>query len=161
MRVGALVLLLTACAWAHVGAPYVVLLDRPVGPYRLTVWSDPDVGEGSFYLLASEGGQPVPVKSASITVRPADGHLPESSPVATRPVTWKSKPGREARVPFDRVGRWEVRVRVEEQAPVTFPVEVTPAGPGWLGWALGLIPCLVSGLVWWLGFRRMRERATP
>ena len=41
---------------AHVGAPYPVLLEEPVGPYIVSALADPDVGTGTFYILVTMAG---------------------------------------------------------------------------------------------------------
>lgn len=148
-----LLLLLALPARAHVGAPYVVLLDEPVGTQKLSVWSDPDVGNGSFYLVVDTGDPP----RAQLWVTPVDGHAPEAGPYATAPQAWASKPAQAAFVPFDREGDYIVRLEAGG-VTVKFPVQVTPPGPSWLAWALGLGPCLLLAIFWWWGAKRVRAR---
>ena len=48
-------------ALAHVGAPYPVLLEQPVGAYIASALADPDVGTGTFYILVDlADDQPIP-----------------------------------------------------------------------------------------------------
>jgi hypothetical protein len=148
-----LLLLLALPSRAHVGAPYVVLLDEEVGRQKLTVWSDPDVGNGSFYLVANEGDPP----PARLWVTPRDGHAGESGPYSTTGQVWARKNAQAAFIPFDREGDWVVRMEVEGSI-LKFPVLVTPPGPGWLAWVLGLGPCLLLAGLWWWGARRAQTR---
>lgn len=54
-RIGIVATLLTICgsipAWAHIGPPYPIMQDRKVGPFTVAVWSNPDVGTGSFFVI--------------------------------------------------------------------------------------------------------------
>src|SRR5580693_6457804 len=50
----------SAAAWAHIGPPYPIMQDRKIGPMTVTVWSNPDVGLGSFYIIID------PPKGASV-----------------------------------------------------------------------------------------------
>lgn len=148
-----LLMLLALPARAHVGAPYVVLLDEPVGGQKLTVWSDPDVGTGSFYLVADQDDPP----AGKLWVTPRDGHAGESGPFPTAAQVWARKNAQAAFIPFDREGDWDVRMEVGG-AILRFTVVVTPPGPGWLAWALGLGPCLLLAGLWWWGARRAQRR---
>jgi hypothetical protein len=42
-------------AWAHLGPPYPIMQDRKVGPLTVAVWSNPDVGIGSFFVVIDPG----------------------------------------------------------------------------------------------------------
>ena len=148
-----LLLLLVLPARAHVGAPYLVLLDEPVGTQKLSVWSDPDVGKGSFYLVVNQGTPP----GAQLWVTPKDGHRPEEGPYTTAPQEWARKPSQATFIPFDRAGDWTVRLETQGHS-ITFPVQVTPPGPSWLAWALGLGPCLLLAIFWWWGAQRARKK---
>src|SRR5262245_40899153 len=70
-------LVFAAPAAAHRGPPYPVLVDRRIASYTLSVWADPDVGTGTFFVVFD----PDPFRSASdpivtIEARPSDGRLP-------------------------------------------------------------------------------------
>lgn len=148
-----LLLLLALPARAHVGAPYIVLLDEPVASQKVSLWTDPDVGRGSFYLVADQGAPP----TARLWVRPLDGHQPETGPFATQAQEWARKPSQAAFIPFDKEGEWEVRLETGDRV-MKVTVQVTPPGPGWLAWLLGLGPCLLLAGLWWWGARRARAR---
>lgn len=149
-------------ALAHVGPPYPVLLDEPVGPYIVSSLADPDVGVGTFVLAVSDAeGRPAPPETRVIlSVRPLDGHAAPASHIAR----WQRVRDGErflAQVPFDAEGMWQVRLRVEGAAgkgEVSFDVRVTPAGLPWLSSLLCLAPFLLVGILWIVGARRQRRR---
>ena len=158
-------LLLALLAWpsaalAHVGAPYPVLLEEPVGPYLVSALADPDVGTGTFYVLVSlADGEPVPPDTTiTLWVAPEDGHQAETAHAAKREAT---RYGERfvAKVPFDAEGPWLVRLVIEGAAGVgetAFPVRVTPSGVGWLATVACLLPFAGLGALWWRGARRHR-----
>jgi hypothetical protein len=148
-------------ALAHVGAPYPVLLEEPLGPYLASALADPDVGKGTFYILVTlTGGQP-PALDTSVTVwvTPDDGHLAEAGYPAERQQT---RYGERfvVEVPFDAEGSWQVRLVLEGPAgrgETAFPVRVTPAGVGWLATLACLVPFVILGGLWLRGTLRTRE----
>jgi hypothetical protein len=157
--------LVPATARAHVGAPYPVLLEEPTGPYLVSALADPDVGQGTFYVLVAldQGQSPPPDTVVTVWVEPEDGHLPEASHPAEREQT---RYGERfvAKVPFDAEGRWRVRLGIEGtagQGETTFSVQVTPAGTGWLATLACLVPFLILGGLWLRGSLRQRtERSS-
>lgn len=157
-----ILLTLPQTALAHVGAPYPVLLEEPVGPYVASALADPDVGAGTFYVLVTlADGKPVPPgTTVTLWVKPEDGHQAETAHAAEREET---RYGERfvAKVPFDAEGQWQVRLVIEGSAGVgetAFPVRVTPSGVGWLATMACLLPFVVLGLLWLRGIRRSRDR---
>ncbi len=154
-----------AWAWpalAHVGPPYPILLDEPVGPYVVSSLADPDVGIGTFVLAITDAqGQPAPPDTRVVlSVRPLDGHAAPASHIAQ----WQRVRDGErfiARVPFDAEGMWQVQLSVEGTAgrgQISVDVRVTPAGISWLSSLLCLAPFLLVGILWIVGARRQRQR---
>ena len=158
-------LVLASLAWppavsAHVGAPYPVLLEEPVGPYVASALADPDVGTGTFYVLvAVQDGQPPPADTVvAVWVEPQDGHQDATRHVAQRQQT---RYGERfvAEVPFDAKGPWQVRLMIEGLAgsgETSFPVQVTPSGIGWLATVACLLPFAILGGLWLRGVLRQR-----
>jgi hypothetical protein len=149
-----------AAAEAHVGAPYPVLLEEAVGPYTVSTLADPDVGQGTFYVLVALAGGESPPEGTTLMVwvEPEDGHRAEASYQAGRQQT---RYGERfvAEVPFDAEGPWQVRLVLEGPAgtgETTFPVRVTPSGVGWLATLACLLPFVILGALWLRGTLRQR-----
>jgi hypothetical protein len=156
-------LLTPAAVRAHVGAPYPVLLEEPAGPYLVSALADPDVGQGTFYVLVAldQGQSPPPGTVVTVWVEPEDGRLPEAGHPAEREQT---RYGERfvAKVPFDAEGKWTVRLVVEGtagQGETTFSVQVTPAGTGWLATLACLVPFVILGGLWLRGTLRQRSES--
>ena len=154
-------LLAPGVARAHVGAPYPVLMEEPVGPYLVSALADPDVGGGTFYVLVTLDGGAAPPAGTAVTAwaEPEDGHVPAEGYAAERQET---RYGERfvAEVPFDTEGPWRMRLAVEGPAgtgEVAFPVRVTPSGTGWLATVACLLPFLVLGGLWLRGVLRQRK----
>jgi hypothetical protein len=123
--------------------------------------ADPDVGEGTFYVLVTlPGGEPSPAGTmVTAWVEPDDGHLGPSGHQAERQET---RYGERfvAKVPFDAEGPWQVRLAIEGpagEADVAFPVRVTPSGIGWLATVACLVPFVIMGGLWLRGSLRQRS----
>jgi hypothetical protein len=147
---------------AHVGAPYPVLLEEPVGPYLASALADPDVGIGTFYILITmPDGNPVPdATTVTIKTEPEDGHLAQAAYGVQRQDT---RYGERfvAKVPFDTEGPWQIGLAIEGNAgegEVSFPVEVTPSGIGWLATLGCLVPFALLGALWLRGALRQRQK---
>ncbi len=161
-RALAAVLALAGAARAHDGPPYPIVVDRPLETGLVSVWADPDVGTGTFYVYLD----PVPATAAlpdlSIAVRPADGHVPEAR-VAAVP----SEPGEPfqlvGEVPFDRRGPWEV-VFAFGAEQFELGVEVTPPGAGRIDLLWFSFPFLTIAALWLKVFfarRRIAREPSP
>ncbi|MCP4537908.1 MAG: hypothetical protein GY832_12255 [Chloroflexi bacterium] len=163
-RVGLLLVCLLVpprSTYAHVGAPYPVLLEQPVGPYVLFVLADPDVGVGTFIVQTTlANGTPTPADTVvMLWVRPEDNHADETGHQAGWQMT---RDGERfiAKVPFDAKGMWQVRLTVEGvdgSGEITFSVEVTPPYPGALTTIICLLPFMVLGGLWAAGALRSRQ----
>src|SRR5271170_7407483 len=79
------VALLSLCgatsAFAHIGPPYPIIENRKVGTMTVTVWSNPDVGTGSFFVIIDPPkGSSVPADmKVRVAVQPVSGRLPEKA----------------------------------------------------------------------------------
>lgn len=124
-------------AVAHDGPPYAIIVDRPTGPASLSVWADPDVGVGTFYVYLEplDADTPVPDDArVTVSVRPKTGRLAEASFDAEA-----SDEGRRdqvryyCEVPFDHQEWWQVRFDLRgggSEGSASTEVEVTPPGQG-------------------------------
>jgi hypothetical protein len=148
-------------AGAHVGAPYPVLLEEPAGSYLISALADPDVGQGTFYTLLTlaDGEAAPPGTKLTIWAEPQDGHRGAVQVLAERQQT---RYGERfvAEVPFDAEGPWEVQLALAGpagQAEISFTVQVTPSGIGWLATLACLVPFVILGGLWWRGTLRQRS----
>lgn len=147
-----LALLLAQPASAHEGPPYPIIVDETVGPYVLSVWADPDVGIGSFfvYLDAPEGAAFPEGTRVEVIVQPLTGRLAEAVHPAER--TRRAKGERHVvKLPFDREELWKVRIRVEGASgggEAEVEVEVTPPGAGPWDLLWFVTPFLAVGFLW-------------
>jgi hypothetical protein len=160
LRLFALALaLLAAPAHAHEGPPYPIVVDRTVGPYRLSVWADPDVGTGTYFVsFDPEPPRNAPDYRVTIEVWPTTSRLARASHSATR----ERDGAYRAAVAFDREEEWQTRLIVEGvngRGEITFPVAVTPPGYGRWDLLIYLAPFLLVGGLWALVALRRRRRA--
>src|SRR5277367_5171335 len=74
-----LVLLFVSCAAAHNGPPYPIITDQRVGPCIVSLWTHPDVGVGTFFVIVDPlpGGSVPKDLTIKIGVQPESGRLPE------------------------------------------------------------------------------------
>jgi hypothetical protein len=164
LRVFALGLLAVTPARAHQGPPFPILADRRVGPYMASVWTDPDIGTGTFFVILEApknrrlpagtrvriGVQPLTVRRAEIVYE-----------AAAQPV--RSGARYFAAVPLDRGGMWRVRVLLdgsEGGGTLRADVEATPDGTiGPIGLVVYAVPFLAVGFLWLKAVLRKREPA--
>jgi len=140
-------------ASAHTGPPYPLIVDEVIGEYLVSVWADPDIGVGTFYLVAEavEGRAPADPTRVGFHVEPVSGRLAEVSYEATPE---ESRVGAQfvARVPFDRGEFWHVRITVEGpggSGEMRADVEATPDGSiGPIGLVVYAIPFVLVAVLW-------------
>ncbi len=158
-----LVLACDARAGAHDGPPYAVVVDKSLGPASASVWADPDVGTGTFFVILEppEGGAlPEDVK-VEVAVQPVGGRLAEATHAAVRDAA-SSQVQYKAEVPFDAEGPWHVRVLLQSSAgggEVAADVEVTPPGLGRWDLLIYLMPFVAVGALWLRAIVARRGRA--
>src|SRR5271165_7000145 len=75
----AVVLWLLSPARAHNGPPFPIIENQTVGPCVVSLWTHPDVGTGTFFVLVDPlPGSRIPDDlKISIGVQPESGRLPE------------------------------------------------------------------------------------
>lgn len=152
-------------AQAHNGPPFPIIDGKAVGPYKLALWTHPDIGTGTFWVIVDPlKGDSLPQDlHVKIGVQPVDQRIAErifDVPVddSSRQLQYK------ALVPFDRQEFVRARVILESSAgngEASASVEVTPVGPA-SRWSLllYLTPFLGVGFLWFRAMTR-RRRVTP
>ena len=126
-------------------------MDRATGDYRVSIWADPDVGEGTFYIAlepATRRTLSSPVK-VEVAIQPVSKRLPEKRYPAERRA--KDTFSYFAKVPFDKQEMWRVRVLFHGTGGVqeiATQVEATPDDLGPFGMIFYLLPFLAIGFIW-------------
>jgi hypothetical protein len=152
-------------ASAHEGPPYPIIVDKTIGPCLVSVWTDPDVGIGTFFIVLdppSGGAIPGDV-TIEIGVRPTSGRLSEAIYRAERE-NLSNRVQYKAEVPFDAQERWMTRIILKSSqgsGDVSVEVEVTPPGYGRWDLLVYLFPFLAVGFLWLKAFLRGRARKRP
>ena len=140
--------LLPPVARAHEGPPYPIFVDRAVGPYTVSLWADPDVGTGTFYVMFD----PPALRSdtdprVTMTTWPSSGRL---APVAYEPRERKRETCT-ILAELDREEPWTFRFHIEGSAGAgDIEVEIPVTPPGYGRWDLLLygVPFLLIGALW-------------
>jgi hypothetical protein len=153
-------------AWAHIGPPYPIMQNRKVGPFNVEVWSNPDVGTGSFYIIVDPpkgSGLIVPADmKVQVAVQPASKRLPVAVYNAWREklldhVEFKTI------VPFDKEETWHVQITFSSSTAngeADTDVPVTPTLLGRWNLLIFLLPFVGIGVLWFkaASVRRSRGR---
>jgi hypothetical protein len=139
-------------AAAHQGPPFPVFVDQAAGSYVVSLWADPDIGTGTFWItLDPQPGKTLPSDTAvEVIVRPLSGRLPEARYSAPRQHV-RDQQQYLARVPFDTQDHWRVRILLHGTlgtGEVVAEVESTPPGLGPLDLLLYLFPFAAVGFLW-------------
>jgi hypothetical protein len=151
----------TRQADAHEGPPYPILVDKSIGPCLVSVWADPDVGVGTFFIILDPplGGTLPEDVTVEIGVRPVSGRLAEARYKAGRE-SLRGRTQLKAEIPFDAQERWLTRIFLKSSkgdGDATVEVEVTPPGYGRWDLLLFLFPFLAVGFLWLKAFLRRRR----
>lgn len=132
-----------ANTYAHEGPPYPILVDHQFNEHKLSVWADPDTGNGSFYFYP-EGVNKKEFRY-EITASPQANplHLIKGETDSLKLV-----------IPFDQNLMWNVTIRVKDKVSQstlttkTLALEVTPPGPNKLEFAIYLVPFIILAIFW-------------
>jgi hypothetical protein len=157
-----LALALTVPAISHNGPPFPMISDRRMGPCIVSLWTHPDVGTGTFFVVVSAApGNSIPKDlSFEIGVLPVSGRLTEKR-YRTTPQQENGQTHYYAWVPFDRQERWRVNLYARSglwNGVTSGEVEVTPTGFGQWDLLFFSLPFLGIGLLWIMGLRRKRRQ---
>jgi hypothetical protein len=127
-------------------------MDQRNGPYVISIWTDPDVGTGKFFvIIAPAVGATLPEElSVQVCVTPSNGRLPEACYSATR-ADLRDRVQYNAEVQFDQQEMWRVRVRIEaggKGEEVLSEVEATPPGYGRWNLLIYGFPFILFSMLW-------------
>lgn len=154
--------LLTTTTSAHEGPPFPLFVDQKVDRYLVSVWTDPDVGTGQFFVIisAQDSGEVPADLRVQIGIQPVSGRLAETFYAAERE-NLQQQIQYKAEVHFDAEELWRVRVRLESasgNAETVATVEATPPGYGRWDLLLYLFPFLAIGILWSIALIRKIKR---
>lgn len=152
-----LVFLFSARTLAHDGPPFPIVVDQQVGPCVISVWTDPDIGEGSFFVITQTPPNDLTVQ---VAVQPTSGRLPEASYAAVRE-DLKGQVQYKTMVKFDVQENWRVRIilhSAQGSGETTAFVEPTPDGLGRWDLLIYLLPFLAIGFIWLRAFLSKRNK---
>ena len=147
---------------AHTGPPMSMLVDHMIGPYLASVWGDPEVGTGTFYIRLEPppGGNISSDVVVHVGVQPLSNRLTEARHLAQR--QWASRAVQyRVEVPFDAQELWRVRIIVQSSGgsgEATVEVETIPPGFGEWDVPLYLFPFVAVGFLGLQVFLSRRNR---
>ena len=136
---------------AHTGPPAPLLVDHLIGPYLVSVWADPEVGSGRFFIrLEPPSGGAIPSDTTvQVGVQPVSGRRTE----ARYPARRQEVGGHvqyQVEVPLDAQELWRVRIVVQSGGSSGEAiVDVEAIAPGLGHWDVFLYfsPFLAVGLL--------------
>ena len=149
-------------AFAHNGPPFPILSDYRMGPCVISLWTNPDVGTGTFFVLVDPApGEQIPKDlKFDIGVSPVSGRLQQQR-YGTERGYENGQLRYDAAIPFDKQEMWRIHLYMrssQANEKTTTTVEVTPPGLG--AWDLLLFswPFFGFGAMWFLAIKRRRAR---
>lgn len=151
----------SAQAWAHIGPPFPLFENRKIGSLSVSVWSNPDVGTGTFFVMIDPPqGASVPADmKVQVIVQPVSGRLPQARYDAWRE-DLRNRVEFKAEVPFDKEETWRVRVLLasgQVAGETAVDVPVTPTLGSWALWFF-MLPFLAIAGLWLRAIRVSRKR---
>ena len=150
--------LLAAPADAHDGPPFVVAVDQSLAGGSLSIWADPDVGVGTFYVYVEEVEDPRTLLPIDLHVTPEDPRWSEAT--ASLKLADEHAPYQLiGEVAFEARGPWTVRFdHPSTEEAIELDVEVTPPGSfGPIDILWFAFPFCGVGFLWVKGVMRQRE----
>lgn len=152
--IGLCLIAITPVTEAHEGPPFPIIVDEEVGSYLVTVWTDPDIGIGTFFVVfepksGDKSGEDI--HSVKIGVEPVSGRLEEEVYAAELQSTRRGA-RYFAEVEFDRGEMWKIRVILDGdgwEKELFSEVEATPDGSiGPISILIYALPFLGIGILW-------------
>jgi hypothetical protein len=158
----AFAMMLGEVARAHNGPPFPIIENQRVGPCVISLWTHPDVGTGTFFVIVepTRGGAVPSDLKIQIGVQPESGRLSEVLYTLERDDT-RGQIQYKTLTQFDRDEFWRVRLVLDsgQGRGETFSrVEATPTGFGRWDLLFFLLPFLVVIFLFFRGMSRHRNR---
>src|SRR6202162_1479050 len=139
-------------ARGHNGPPFPIIVDQRVGPCIVSLWTHPDVGVGTFFVMVDAApGTAIPNDlKIDLGIQPVSGRLAEVI-YATRRENMRGQLEYKTEVNFDRQEFWRARLILHSSqgdGESAASVEATPAGFGRWDLLLYLLPFAGVGFLW-------------
>ena len=150
-------------AFGHAGPPYPILVNQQFSGGTLSIWADPDVGTGTFFLYW-EDKKELSDKKTQFELTAVSLIEPKLETRASFLALESAESPLVAEMPFAHEGPWQLSLHVETDGMQSqahkIEVDVTPPGPAPWEFALYLMPFLGIGGIWFkLLYKRARYRA--
>jgi hypothetical protein len=147
-------------AAAHEGPPFPIIVDKSVGPCIVSVWTDPDVGESTFFVVVNpQPGSTIPPDlKVELGVQPTSGRLPEVLRIAQRE-DLRDQVQFKVLMFLDAQEMWRVRVVLtssQGSGEAAAEVEATPPGYGRWDLLIYLLPFVAVAVLWLRAVLRRR-----
>ena len=157
-----LLLCLARPANAHNGPPFPIIEGKRVGPCIVALWTHPDVGIGTFFVILDPppGGKIPGDLKLEIGVQPVSGRLAE----VRYPMRRDELNGQlqyKTEVNFDADEIWRVHLLIHSAAgdgEAEATVEATPPGLGRWDLLWFVSPFLAAAFLWFRAATRKRVR---
>ncbi|HJT71273.1 MAG TPA: hypothetical protein VJ731_13830 [Terriglobales bacterium] len=158
----ALCVVLPIPARAHNGPPFPLFENRRVGPYVIALWTHPDLGYGTFFVIVDPApGAKIPSDlKMEVAVQPETGRLSERTYEMWRDPVRDHVQFDQNRVEFDQQEFWRVRLVMKSSAgnqEILSRVEPTPTGLGRWDLVLYALPFAFAGFMWYRGMSRRKK----
>jgi hypothetical protein len=146
---------------AHEGPPFPIIVDKSVGPCVVSVWTDPDVGESTFFVVINPrpgGAIPADLK-IELGVQPTSGRLAEVL-YPTQREDLRNQVQYKAMVVLDAQEMWRVRLvltSAQGNGEASATVEATPPGYGRWDLLIYLVPFIAVAFLWLRAVTRRRS----
>jgi hypothetical protein len=151
-----------ASASAHNGPPFPIIEGKRVGPCIVALWTHPDVGTGTFFVILDPppGGSLPKDRKIEIGIQPVSGRLKEVRYTAQR-ADLRGQVQYNTQVYFDADEIWRVHLLLHSAAgdgEAYATVEATPPGLGRWDLLWFASPFLGVGFLWFRVATRKRMR---
>lgn len=159
----AIVLAANIPAAAHNGPPFPIVENRRVGPFIIDLWTHPDLGTGTFFVIVDPApGETIPADlKVQVAVQPETGRLPEAVYDMWRDRVRDRVQFDNTQVEFDKQEYWRVRLTLKSSfggGEVLSRVEPTPTGLGRWDLLLYASPFAFVIFMCFRGMTRYRKR---
>jgi hypothetical protein len=149
---------LSSAAFAHNGPPFPIIVDREIGPCMVSLWTHPDIGIGTFWVMVDPptGGSIPGDLKVRVGIQPVSGRIAEVIYPAERD-DQRGQVQYKVLAPFDRQEFVRARVLLESSrggGEAAAEVEVTPVGLGRWDLLVYALPFAGAGFLWFRAIAR-------